>query len=315
MKKLLACLLLLPVLNSFSQEMVEPIKFGDMERWLVREVKESGVIGGNTRYIYSLDEGDTLRNNTPYKSETSQWGTSSVLAKVKGVTKASITVFPEKRETGGTCARLETRLEKCKVLGLFNINVLASGTIFLGQMQEPITSTDNPQSKLITGIPFTKRPKALQYDYKVVTGGNCIRSTGFSGQKKLDRIDMAEVHLLLQYRWEDENGNVYAKRVGTAWERLSETVESWQNKHRAKILYGDITETPGYDSYMGLLNGDRAYYTENSKGKMVPIQETEWGDSNDKVTHLVLQFSSSNGGAYVGSVTSRLWVDNIGLVY
>lgn len=315
MKKLIGLTVLCLSMAAFAQERVEPLKYGDMENWLVREIKESAVIGGNTRYVYSLDEGDTLRNNTPYKSNTSIWGTSSVLAKVKGVTKASVTVFPEDREGGGKCVRLETRLERCKVMGLFNINVLASGTIFLGQMIEPITNTDNPQSKLITGIPFTKRPQALQYDYKVVAGGQCIRSTGFSGQKKLDRTDMAEIHILLQHRWEDKEGNVYAKRVGTGWERFDKTVNTWQNKHRLPILYGDITSHPKYESYMELINGERAYYTKNSKGKMVPIQEVEWGNGSEEITHMLLQFSSSNGGAYIGSVDSRLWVDNVGLVY
>ena len=314
-KQLLITTFLLLTLHLFGQERVEPLKYGDMEHWLVREVKESGVIGGKTRYIYSLDEGDTLRNNTPYNSKTSIWGTSSVLAKVKGVTKASVTIFPEERKEGGKCVRLETRLERCKVLGLFNINVLASGTIFLGKMNEPITNTDNPQSKLITGIPFTKRPQALQYDYKVITGGQCIRSTGFSGQKKLDRTDMAEIHILLQHRWEDENGNVYAKRVGTGWERLSKTIDTWQNKHRVPVLYGDITSHPQYEPHMDLIDGERAYYTQNSKGKMVPIHEVGWADADDKVTHLLLQFSSSNGGAYIGSIDSRLWIDNVALVY
>lgn len=298
----------------YAQEKIEAIRFGDMEHWLVREVKESAIIGGQTKYIYSLTKGDTLKNNTPYKKTSSPWATSSVLAKVKGITKASVTVFPEARGNG-KCARLETRIENCKVLGLIHINVLASGTIFLGEMVEPITSTDNPQSKLVTGIPFTKRPKYLQYDYKVITGGKCIRSTGFSGQKQLNQTDKAEVHLLLQHRWEDEEGNVYAKRIGTAWERLGKSVSQWQNGHRLEVKYGNLTSSPHYAPYMDLIDGERAYYTRNSKGKMVPIHEVGWGRADETVTHLVLQFSSSNGGAYVGSTSSRFWIDNVRLVY
>lgn len=314
MKKILVTVAVLLAPGLYAQEKTEALNFGDMEHWLVREVKESGVIGGNTKYIYSLVKGDTLKNNTPYKNTASPWATSSVLAKVKGVTKASVTVFPEARGNG-KCARLETRIENCKVLGLININVLASGTLFLGEMVEPITSTDNPQSKLVTGVPFTKCPNYLQYDYKVTTGGKCIRSTGFSGQKQLDQTDKAEVHLLLQYRWEDERGNVYAKRIGTAWERLEKTVPQWQNGHRLEVMYGNITSRPEYAPYMGLIDGERAYYTRNSKGKMVPIHEIGWGNGNEAVTHLVLQFSSSNGGAYTGSTSSRFWIDNVRLVY
>lgn len=297
-----------------AQETVIPLAFGDMDRWMVREVKESAVIGGNTKYIYEVATGDTLRNNTAYRPTKSPWATSSVLAKVKGVTKGSVTVFPERRDNG-YCARLETRIEECKVLGLINIKVLASGTIFWGQMVEPITSTSNPQSKLITGVPFTKRPKALQYDYKVIAGGTSIKATGFSKQQQLSEKDMAEVHIILQHRWEDSEGNIYAKRVATGWERFDRTVNEWQNRHRLELNYGDISSKSFYRSYMKLRSGDDAYYTRNSKGKMVPIQETGWASSDETVTHMILQFSSSNGGAYIGNTNSRLWIDNVALVY
>lgn len=305
---------LMPVFIFAQTPKLEMIPYGNMDKWMVREIKESFVIGSGTKYVYEIAEGDTLFGNVPYKNTDSPWANSSVLAKVKGITKASVTVFPEKRGKG-YCARLETKIEDCKVLGIINIKVLASGTIFLGQMVEPITGTDNPQSKLITGIPFSKRPKALVYDYKVTTGGKCIKATGFSKQQKLERTDMAEVQLLLQNRWEDAEGNIHAKRVATAWERFDESVSEWKNAHRLEIHYGDITKNNNYASYMGLINGDRAYYTRNSKGKMVPIQEEGWASANDKVTHIILQFSSSNGGAYVGNTDSRFWIDNVKLEY
>lgn len=296
-----------------QNERKELVRYGDMNRWMVRQIKESKVIGGNTKYLYEITSGDTLVDKA-YKNTASPWASSSVLAKVKGVTKTSVTVFPEKRDNG-YCARLETRIEKCTVLGLFDINVLASGTIFLGEMIEPINSTDNPQSKLVTGVPFTKRPKALEYDYKVTTGGASIKASGFSKQKKLDTKDMAEVQILLQHRWEDEAGNVYAKRVATGWERFGQSVAQWQNNHRLNLNYGDISSKSFYAPYMGLKNGEKAYYTRNSKGKMVPIQEDWWGAADEAVTHLILQFSSSNGGAYEGSTDSKFWVDNVKLVY
>lgn len=320
MKALVKKMFMLSLVSSstmfvFGQnETVVPLAYGNMDKWVVREIKESGIIGGNTKYVYEIAPGDTLFNNTVYKNTKSPWATSSVMAKVKGVTKSSVTVFPEKRNDG-FCARLETRIEDCKVLGLFNIRVLASGTIFLGSMVEPITSTSNPQSKLITGVPFTKSPKALQYDYKVTTGGTSIKATGFSKQQQLSEKDMAEVHILLQHRWEDAQGNVYAKRIATGWERFDKTVSDWQNAHRLVLNYGDISSKSFYRSYMGLKNDVNAYYTRNSKGKMVPIQETGWADGEEEVTHLILQFSSSNGGAYIGNTNSRLWIDNVKLVY
>ena len=33
-----------------SQEHVVPFSFGDMDHWVVREIHESGIIGGNTKF-------------------------------------------------------------------------------------------------------------------------------------------------------------------------------------------------------------------------------------------------------------------------
>ena len=55
--------------------------------------------------------------------------------------------------------------------------------------------------------------------------------------------------------------------------------------------------------------------TVNSRGESVLIQEVGWADENEQPTHMVLQFSSSHGGAYIGTVGTTLWVDNVKLVY
>lgn len=308
-------LLTLPFTTRAQTEKVESIRLGNMDHWMVREIKESFVIGGKTQYLYEITETkDTLKENTPYKNKKSPWATSSVLATVSGITKGSVTVFPERRDNG-YAARLETRIEKVKVLGVININVLASGTIFLGEMLEPITDTKNPQSKLVTGIPFTKKPKALQFDYKVITGGQSKKINGMGSGTDANRTDKAEVQILLQKRWEDKDGNIHAKRIGTGWELMDKTNKTWQNKHRLTVNYGDISKQSIYGSHMALRSGNNAYYTRNSKGKIVPIHEEGWGTADDEVTHLIVQFSSSNGGAYIGNTDSRLWIDNVGLVY
>ena len=45
------------------------------------------------------------------------------------------------------------------------------------------------------------------------------------------------------------------------------------------------------------------------------VRETGWAEADATPTHIVLQFSSSHGGAYVGTVGNTFWVDNVGLVY
>ena len=171
-------------------------------------------------------------------------------------------------------------------------------------------------SKLSLGVPFTKRPKAVKFDYKVklTNDQNRIRQTGFSRVSTVPGRDMPDVLCLLQKRWEDEKGNVYAKRIGTMIHRFDKSTD-WVNGAEFAIQYGDISKKPGFQSYMGLISGDRTQYTRNSKGKMVPIKEVGWADADEVPTHMVLQFDSSYGGAYVGSIGTTLWIDNVHVVY
>ena len=145
-----------------GQEKVVPIKYGDMEQWVTRRIHESGIIGGETKLLYELGPTQEIDGNVAYVNQGgSPWGNSNVMAKVMGIVKTNTSVYPERRETGGYCARLETHIESVKVLGLVNITVLASGSMFLGDMKEPITGTKDGEKAVNPGGPFTKRPKAV----------------------------------------------------------------------------------------------------------------------------------------------------------
>ena len=169
-----------PFLSGMAQS--ELIKYGDFDHWIIRNIKESGIIGGNTKQLYEIGPDEVWTENKPYTNQGgSPWATSNVMAKVCGITKTNTSVYREKRGDG-YCARLVTHVEKVKVLGIVNIEVLAAGSVFLGSVPEPITNTSNPMSKLAVGIPFTKRPKAVSFDYKVrlTDDADRIRQTGFS---------------------------------------------------------------------------------------------------------------------------------------
>lgn len=299
----------------FAQERVEPIPYGDMDQWITREIKESAVIGGNTKQVYAIGPTKTITGAEPYVNQGgSPWATSNVLAKVSGVVKTNTSVFPEARGNG-FCARLDTRMESVKVLGLVDITVLAAGSIFLGEMIEPIRGTKNPQKMLNSGIPFTRKPKAIRFDYKVKMSGeeNRIRSTGFGKTTTVEGKDLPCVIVLLQKRWEDAKGNIYAKRVGTMAVRYSQSTD-WKNDATYEILYGDITAHPSYQpGYMRIQDEER--YAINSKGNSVPIQEVDWAGEGEEPTHLFIQFASSHGGAYIGSPGNSFWVDNVKLIY
>ena len=296
---------------------LEYIRFGNFDQWLVRHVKESGIIGGDTKTLYHIAPNGTWNNNNPYLGTGgTPWACSNVMAKVSGITKTNVSVYRDTHPGHGYCAKLYTHLEECKVLGIVNIKVLAAGSIYLGQTQEPITNTKNPMSKLNAGVKFTKRPTALVFDYKVKLSGqpNRVKQTGFGKPSTVAGKDMPDVILYLQKRWEDAHGNIYAKRVGTMVRRFISNTD-WVNNARFPIYYGDITKLKIYNSAWALTSGENTKYAKNSKGKMVPVKEVGWGNANDTPTHLVLQFDSSHGGAYIGSVGNTLWVDNVRLAY
>ena len=298
-----------------TSENVVPFAYGDMDNWIVREIHESGIIGGNTKWLYELGPSDTIVGNTAFRNMGgSPWATSNVMAKVAGVVKTNTSVFPEKRGDG-MCARMETRYESVKVFGLVDIEVIAAGSVFLGTVHEPIKGTKNPQAMLQSGVPFSKKPKALRFDYKVKAAPekNGVRSTGFSRKSTVAGQDSLAVILLLQKRWEDEEGNVYSKRVGTMVQRYTESTPDWVNDATYPILYGNITSKPEYKPYMRIQVEER--YTLNSKGKSVPIQEVGWAEPGEAPTHMVLQFTSSHGGAYIGSPGNTFWIDNVELIY
>lgn len=301
-----------------TDENIVYLKFGNFDSWLIRNIKESGVIGGKTKTLYEIAPNGTWNKNNAYTNQGgSPWATSNVLAKVSGITKTNVSVYKEARQGHGYCAKLYTHLEECKVLGMVNIKVLAAGSIYLGQTLEPITGTKNPMSKLNAGLKFNKRPKALMFDYRVKLADSPtrVRQTGFSKVQTVSGKDMPDVILYLQKRWEDAKGNIHSKRVGTLVHRFDSNTNGWVNNARFDIHYGNITDKSFYKPYMGLTAGDNIKYARNSKGKMVKIIEEGWADEDETPTHICLQFDSSHGGAYVGSVGNTFWVDNVRLVY
>lgn len=287
-------------LQSAGEGRVQYLSNGDFESWSTKVIKESRILGGKTVNLMNLG---------------GPWGSSNVWAKVSGVTKTNVSVYREAHAGHGSCVKLYTHIVEAKVLGIINIKVLAAGSIFLGNTVQPIRDTKNPMAKLNAGQPFTGRPKALVFDYKThIVTGDRIRQNGITKGSTVKGQDMADCVLYLQKRWEDAQGNIYAKRVGTMVHRWSKSTD-WQHNARFTIHYGDIRGEKFYSSAWALTSGDKTKYARNSKGNMVPVKEVGWAAADETPTHIVLQFDSSHGGAYVGSVGNTLWVDNVRLAY
>jgi hypothetical protein len=132
MKKILFILLTLVGLDCNAQH-TEYFKYGNFNNWITRHIKESAVIGGDEKTIYEIGPKQTLTGNVAYTPKGgSPWGTSNVYAKVSGVVKTSNAVYPHTRKSGDRCAKLCTQMEHVKVLGLINMDVMVSGSIFMG---------------------------------------------------------------------------------------------------------------------------------------------------------------------------------------
>ena len=51
-----------------QQHTVEMIPFGDMDQWIDRQIKESGIIGGALKNVYAIGPTATIRENKAYKN-------------------------------------------------------------------------------------------------------------------------------------------------------------------------------------------------------------------------------------------------------
>ena len=301
-----------------QQSVIQSINsYGTFDKWCTREVKESGLIGGQTKKLYEFygDFGNTVTGKTPFHAPSGYlWRTNNVLAVVAGIVKTNNTVFPEKRGNG-YCARIETHIEEVKVLGSINMDVVCQGAIMVGTLPEPITTTKDPMSKVLYGVPFNGCPKAVQFDYKADVGNEVFRGTGFSKLQQMGYKDYAEVTFILMKMWEEEDGSIHALRVATGIERITKDAPEWINGHRLNLHYGDIRNESFYRDYMGLkTNSETAYRAKNSKGKIVIIQEDGWAPEGTQPNYMMLHFITSCGKAFYGGVGNTLWLDNVKII-
>ena len=286
----------------------EKLQFGDFEHWHTRVVKESRIVGGDSVKVYyigpdgvSVKEGD-LGLKTP-------WASSNVYAEIMGVTKTNVNVFPVQGPTG-KCVQINTSLMSFKAMGM-KVNVVTAGAIYTGHIDEPVKDMDDAYEKIDMGIPFTGKPDYLVFDYKATVQnlGTITVAKSFKIRQKEGK-DAAKVFILLQKRWE-ENGKVYAKRVGTGELIVNKTTD-WVKNHKLKINYGQPQNENVYSEICRL---NSIFHTDNAKGKRVPIQEVGWSGADENPTHVIIYITSGSCGVYEGEVGNSLTVDNVQFEY
>ena len=317
---IMAAAIILPMLTAIS-----PVKsaaivphtedFGDFDQWVVRHIKESAVIGGQEKIIYAIGPADTIHTNMAYINDpkNSPWSVSNAYAKMIGIEKASGSVTPERRGNGW-CCRLDIKEEQVKVLGLINLQVMVTGTVFTGRTLEPVSDASRPYSNIDFGIAFSGKPKAMIFDYKARISEDSTYTVAKAGKKPVtvNGHDEAQAYLILQRRWEDNKGNIYAVRVGTAYEKFSQSQPDWDNSHRTEVHYGDISSSDYFRPYMDL-NMD--FHAMNSRGEVVPVNEIGWGSEDETPTHVIIAFSAGSQAVFAGHEGNTLWIDNVKLEY
>lgn len=294
----------------WGQSQSESLPFGDFENWTVRLIKESSIVGGNEVAVYAIGPGKTIKGNIPYKSEVSPWASSNVYAEVFGVVKANVNVWPQTYESG-ICAVLRTEQVSFRVAGMMRVSLLTAGAIYLGKVHEPVKNTDEAYACVDMGIPFTRKPDYLMFDYAATIGNSGkLLYLSTSRKKEYAGYDKAQVLVQLQRRWE-ENGHVYARRVATGEFLIGKTTD-WRKDFRLALHYGK----PANESTLsenGRLNS--IFYTVNRQGKSVPIQEVGWAALGTEPTHLIIFISSGSQGPYRGEPGNELRIDNLRLGY
>jgi hypothetical protein len=288
--------------------------YSSLDNWYARKLKESVLLSGKTIDLYGVGKVSAGANlfDLKLKDNTSPWGTTNIYAKMV-LDLGNTRVIPEKRGDG-YCARLETKIRKDNIAG-FEVEVLLAGTLFLGETAEPVKGMKDPEKYANQGIPFTGMPKAVKFDYKYHVGKKRVVAT--TNVKPVDGEDRTDFAIILQKRWEDKDGNVFATRIGGYRQFFTGTESQWVNGATFPVFYGDATKLPHYEpETMGLIPSVGRVFVKNSKGALVPLVETGWGKPGENPTHIIMYFTSSyEGMKYTGSTESVFWVDNIELVY
>ena len=322
-KQILILLVLFFYLNETAKSQVKAedlvdnngqLNYSSLDYWYARKVKESFLLSDTVVNLYAVGKVDKTADLFDYrlKDKKSPWGTTNIYSKMVlniGTTR----VYPEKRGDG-YCARLETKIRKDNIVGL-KVDVLVAGTLFVGDLIEPVHGLKDPIKNVSQGIPFTQKPKAVKFDYKYSVGDKRVKAV--YRQEQVPGTDKAEFCIVLQKRWEDKDGNVFAKRIGGTRQFFTGEQKDWINGAEFPIIYGDITNEPFYDpKTMGLIPDVGEVWVKNSKNVLVPLVETGWGTADDIPTHMIMYFTSSYEGVqYVGSPNSVFWVDNIQFLY
>ncbi|MBQ1733097.1 MAG: glycoside hydrolase xylanase, partial [Bacteroidales bacterium] len=77
-------LLALAMVFTVNAQTYKNVQYGNFENWVVRDIEESLIIGGDVKRIYAIGPRDTIKENKALNIK-SIWATSNTYAKVAGI--------------------------------------------------------------------------------------------------------------------------------------------------------------------------------------------------------------------------------------
>ncbi len=259
-------------------ETIEPLPFGSMDSWVTRIIKESAVLGGHKQTVYAIGPERDHRGLPSLRARQGQ-----PLGLVQRAGQCLRHREDQQRRVAGTaqrqelCAVLSTKIEHCKAIGLVNIDVLVSGSIFLGRMFEPIRSTSNPYAKMEMGIGLQQTARL-----PAVSTINCIIPT----RESSPRPQVPRPHTMPENR---QGRGVYPAAIPV--KRQQGQPQRQARGHRPRAIYeehqglgkrpphqGDVwrlTHWEGYQPFMGLFLPRRATMPATPRARWCRC--TRWG--------------------------------------
>lgn len=197
------------------------------------------------------------------------------------------------KHSGNQSLLLSSQFVGVSILGKF-----AAGNVFTGKFIDK----DGTDGILGWGRPCTSRPTAMKLWVKYIPGTVDYVSSGHISKGEIDK------------------GHIYIA-VGD-WEGMAQGSEKWPFVVKTKKSSSLFSTEKGTYSGDGIIGyGEKVFDSkyENNGGLMeltIPLDYENYGGNSRKPTSIIIVASASKYGDYFeGSTSSRMWLDDIKLIY
>ena len=221
---------------------------------------------------------------------------------IKPGSMAQITVPDTEDYYTGDGGKQSVRAQSLEVLGM----TLAAGNLFTGQFVETVGTSGG---KVNFGRPWEARPTAIKFWAKYTTGK--INYTSSSVSLTKNDYDRAQIKVALG-TWDPKKyGGTTESPVLINTTQPSSFVDFYNDPKGGTVANGDVViYRDGYDINKA---GVTAEATDQWREYIIPIN---YQKGNVYPTHIIISCSASQYGDYfVGSSSSKLWLDAFELIY